>query len=516
MPPIRPMPKKILLIEDNEDHVLLAKRILEAPGEAYRLDFVSHAQEGLSRILQQDYDAVLCDYRLPGSSALDILREMKRQGKDLPFIVVTASGNEKVAVELMKEGAYDYILKDVSYEDILPMVVGKSIEKFRLKKENERVEKELKESEAKYSALVEQANDGVFILQDGILKFANKAMAGIFGYAAQEMPNRHFLDILAPASREEFSKRYQGGMTRHGVPSFYEFEIQCKDGTLKEIELSMSAIQYQGGAAEMGILRDISERKKVQEHLAGTYRELRETQHLLIQSGKMAAMGQLAAGISHELNQPLTGIKGFAQALLEDLGADKAARENLNKIVEQTVRMERIIKNVRFFARKPEFEMTELDIHQPIEDSLTLVSEQLRVHGTRLIIDLDRSLPKIKGDRSQLQQAFLNLITNARDAIDSLKDPQGGTITIRTRPDKKRNILITFEDSGCGIPQEDMANIFNPFFTTKSPNGGMGLGLSIVYRIIENHRGRIEVDSSPGKGTTFRIVLPTQEGSRPS
>ena len=375
------MPQKILLIEDNEDHALLVRKTLEGAGEAYRLDVVSGAEEGLSRMLAEEYDAVLCDYRLPGSSALDVLREMKRKRKDLPFIVVTASGNELAAVALMKEGAYDYILKDVSYEDALPMVVKKSIDESRLKKENERVEG-----------------------------------------------------------------------------------------------------------------------------------ELRETQRLLIQSEKMAAMGQLAAGISHELNQPLTGIKGFAQILIEDFKEDGRAMDALNKIVEQAVRMDRIITNIRLFARKSEFEMTELDVHQPLEDSLMLIGEQLRVHGIRLVTDFDRGLPRIRGDRNQLQQAFLNLVTNARDGINSLPDAHGGTISFKTAAGGRKDILITVKDTGCGIQEKDLMNIFDPFFTTKSPGGGMGLGLSIVYRIIENHQGVIDVESRPGQGTLFKISLPVRAG----
>ena len=251
------------------------------------------------------------------------------------------------------------------------------------------------------------------------------------------------------------------------------------------------------------------ERKKAEKELADAYQRLKETQEQLIQSAKMAAMGQLAAGVSHELNQPLTGIKGFAQAVLMDLKENNPLRGDLNKIIEQANRMDKIIQHVRFFARKSGFMMKELDVNQPIEDSLMLLSQQLKVHNIRLKTSLGRNLPKIRGDSNQLEQVFLNLITNARDAIDSLRSPDGGEIIVESALSKdKKNIEITFKDTGCGIARENLGNIFNPFFTTKSPDGGIGLGLSIVYRIIEHHKGKIEVDSEEGKGTTFKITLP--------
>ncbi len=376
---------RILLIEDNPDHTLLTKRVLEGVKLDYQVDSVSEAKEALRRMTEENYDLILCDYRLSDLSALDILKKMRENGQDLPFIVVTAAGSEKIAVELMKQGAYDYVVKDNAYPNTLPVVVKKSLEIYNARNEKKRAEKELENA----------------------------------------------------------------------------------------------------------------------------YSQLKKTQQELIQSSKMAAMGQLSAGISHELNQPLTGIKGFAQAALLDLKNDSPLRDDLKRIVEQADRMDKIIKNIYFFARKSEFEMEEINVNLPIENSLMFLTEQLRVHNIRLNKLLTEDLPKIKGDTNQLQQVFLNLLTNARDAIDSLKNPNGGEITVKTSLSQdKKNIEIIFQDTGCGIPKENLESIFNPFFTTKSPEGGIGLGLSIVYRIIENHKGRIEVESEEGKGTLFKITLP--------
>jgi len=254
---------------------------------------------------------------------------------------------------------------------------------------------------------------------------------------------------------------------------------------------------------------DVTQRKKAEEELLVAYDKLQKTQLELIQSSKMAAVGQLAAGISHELSQPLTGIRGFAQTILLDLDKETVIREDLERIIRQVDRMDTIIKNVRFFSRKSEFAISELDINKPVEDALMLLTEQLKVHNVRLVIELEKNLPKIKGDCNQLQQVFLNLIANARDAMDSLKDQREATLFIKTSFARAMNVVVVnVRDTGCGISENVLEHIFNPFFTTKPPGKGTGLGLSIVYRIVESHGGKVSVESREGVGTCFTAVFP--------
>jgi signal transduction histidine kinase/FixJ family two-component response regulator len=503
------MSVKILLIEDNPDHIFLTRKILEESSKDFQVDSVSEPQEGLKKISGNEYDMVLCDYRLPGSSALDILKKIRDNGNDLPFVVVTAAGSEKIAVELMKEGAYDYVVKDASYPDTLPAVVKKSLEVYNARKEKRRLEEEIGNQEVFLEKIINSLNYPFYVINlDCAVVLANQAAKeqGILGggYCYQLT---HKLD--KPCEGEHFCPLRE--VLRFQKPVKVEHIHYDKAGNKIYVEVHGDPIFDQENQViqmiEYNI--DITERKQAEKELENACSQLKETQLELIQSSKMAAMGQLSAGISHELNQPLTGIKGFAQAALLDLENDNPLREDLRRIVEQADRMDKIIKNIHFFARKSEFKMEEIDINQPIEDSLMFLTEQLRVHNIRLNKLLALDLPKIKGDTNQLQQVFLNLITNARDAIDSLKNPNGGEITVRTSlSEDKKNIEIIFQDAGCGIPKENLESIFNPFFTTKSPEGGIGLGLSIVYRIIENHKGRIEVESEMGKGTIFKIILP--------
>jgi len=499
---------KILLIEDNPDHILFTKKILEKESGQFECAPVGEVKEGLRKIIEESYDLILCDYRLPGFTALDILKEMRSKGKDLPLVVVTASGSEKVAVDLMKEGAYDYVVKDASYGDILPVVVKRSMERFNAKKERENLETKVKQAAEEWEATFNSITDLISIhnLDFKIIR-VNKAFTKRFGMKPEEVIGKSCYEILHGTKEPLDNCPHKKALETKKSQQMEFFDPRFRI----YLEASVSPIFNENGevTATVHILKDISARKKAEQKLADAYQEVKDTQEQLVQSSKMAAIGQLAAGISHELNQPLTGIKGFAQVAFLDLDEQSPLRADLQKIIEQADRMDIIIQNVRLFAKKSEFVLKEFDINKSIEDTLMLLTEQLKVLNIRLQESLGSNLPLIKGDANQLQQVFLNLITNARDAIDSLKRPEGGEITIKTYLSQdKKNIEIIIQDTGCGIPGENLPNIFNPFFTTKSPAGGMGLGLSIVYRIIESHNGKIDVESQAGRGATFKILLP--------
>ena len=499
---------KILLVEDNPDHIIFTKRILEKENGQFECDSASEAKEGLRKIVEENYDLILCDYRMPGFTALDMLREMHNKGKDMPLVVVTASGSEKVAVDLMKEGAYDYVVKDVSYENTLPAVVKRTIERFNERKERENLEKRIKQVAEEWEATFNSITDLISIHNiDFKIMRVNRSFANMFGMEPEKLVGKTCYEILHETKEPPEDCPHKKVLETKKPQQMDFFEPRFKI----YLEASVSPIfnEKEETIATVHIIKDITARKKSEQKLADAYQELKDTQEQLLQSAKMAAMGQLAAGISHELNQPLTGIKGFAQAVLMDLEKESPFRNDLNKIVGQVDRMDTIIKNVRFFARKSDFEMVELDINQVILNSLMLLSQQLKVHNIRVIQGLGSDIPKIQGDPNQLQQAFLNIISNARDAILNLNRPEGGEVRIQTSLSQDRNhVEVIFQDTGCGIPEGNLQHIFSPFFTTKSPNRGTGLGLSITYRIIENHQGKIDFKTKEGQGTTFNIVFP--------
>ncbi len=245
--------------------------------------------------------------------------------------------------------------------------------------------------------------------------------------------------------------------------------------------------------------------KKVEERT----RELTKMQASLIQSEKLASLGKLAAGVAHEINNPLGGILIYSHLLLEDTPKDSPHYSNLKKIVKETSRCKDIVKGLLEFARPKDPEMLSLDINTIVEKSLYIIEGQSLFQNLILEKKFTPNLPRIVGDGAQLQQVFMNIILNGAEAMDN-----NGTFTIHTSLDSDgRFITIRFSDTGHGIQEEDIKRLFEPFFTTKEVGKGTGLGLAISYSIIQKHRGTIEVSSQVGKGATFTVKLPTQQGN---
>jgi len=227
----------------------------------------------------------------------------------------------------------------------------------------------------------------------------------------------------------------------------------------------------------------------------------------LARTEKLTALGEMAAGVAHEINNPLGGILLYSNLVLEDIPADSPAQENMQKIIYQTNRCKGIVQNLLDFARAPTGDMLPLKIDSVINTSLNLVRDQAMFHGIEIRTDLAEDLPEVVGDKGRLEDAFLNLFINAAHAMSGK-----GTLTIRTGLSGNNSIKISVSDTGKGIDKEHLPHIFEPFFTTKEPGQGTGLGLAIVYGIIRKHNGIIDAESEPGKGTTFIIFLPAYMG----
>jgi signal transduction histidine kinase len=247
-------------------------------------------------------------------------------------------------------------------------------------------------------------------------------------------------------------------------------------------------------------------RRQAEERLRGMTQEL-------LQAAKLATMGELVASIAHELNNPLATIALRAELLVNELAGDEPKRSAIQIIEQEVDRLATLVGKLLQFSRRGHPEICTVDLPEELSKSLEFIDYHLRRQNICVIEEFDRNLPSIQADRQQLRQVFLNLQTNASDAM-----PQGGTLKVRARSGVLANgaaaVVVEFSDTGTGIQAEHLSHLWEPFFTTKPEGKGTGLGLSICRRAVEEHRGSIEIESLPGKGTTVRIMLPTSVTER--
>lgn len=268
-------------------------------------------------------------------------------------------------------------------------------------------------------------------------------------------------------------------------------------------------VAYQEAFRE-GVFHMLKDLDTTERDLQEVCSKLKETRDQLVQSSKMSALGELAAGLAHELNQPLTVIKGLSNNVLRTVKPDSSQYEKLHLITEAANKMELIIKHLRVFSRNEDAGMAPIQLNNVIRDAYVMVRELLLDSGIEVEINTS-PLPLIIGSPNRLEQIIINMVTNARDAM-----PRGGRIRITTMPlvaGGSKFVRLSIQDTGCGIKKENVNRIFDPFFTTKESGKGTGLGLSISYGIIKEHFGDITVESSP-RGATFHITLPAARQSR--
>jgi len=363
----------------------------------------------------------------------------------------------------------------------------------------------LRESEERYRALINlggEVGEAVIMLVDteeavGLHTFASDEWSRITGYSRKELLGMSFFDLVHPKDRAACLGRHYRRKQGESVPGLYEISIVRKDGTEVPIEITAAVTTYQGEPANVGYIRDITERKQAEE------REKQLQQELNL-SNRLASIGELAAGVAHEINNPLTGIVGFSQRLLRK-NTDDNIRRDLERINNEALRAAKIVEGLLTFARRRESKKEYADINDIVKKALELRAYELKTSNIEVVTDLARSLPKARVDFHQIQEVFVNIILNAEQALTEAN--RGGRLSIKTE-EVKDYIRSSFADDGPGIVAEHLNKVFDPFFTTRGERGGTGLGLSVCYGIVTEHGGRIYTKSKPGKGTTFFVELP--------
>jgi two-component system cell cycle sensor histidine kinase/response regulator CckA len=367
----------------------------------------------------------------------------------------------------------------------------------------------LLESEEKYRTLTQNMQDVVFLVQDGVIKHINDRIVRMAGFTAQELIGQNFLDLIAPEYRETVAERHLRRIAGEDVPSEYEMEILAKDGGHVLVNSYVSMVNYEGGLAAMGTFKDITEIKRAEEEKARLQAQLQHAQ-------KMEAIGTLASGIAHDFNNILQGVRGYLKLLELNAGKPDRILDYAKDIDGAVARATDLIQRMLAFGRKLEPELSLTDLNQVVKQAFKLLERTIPKMIT-IETELSPALKPIKGDPNQLEQIIINLANNAADAM-----PQGGRLLIQTENafldqvycqqhlDAKPGEYVSFtiSDTGCGMDQDILSKIFDPFFTTKEVGRGSGLGLSIVYGIVQSHGGQLSCYSEKEVGSTFRIHLP--------
>jgi PAS domain S-box-containing protein len=376
--------------------------------------------------------------------------------------------------------------------------------------ERKRIENELRETNEFFLNLIESSVDGIMVTDmKGNIVIFNKGAEVLTGYTAEEVIGKlHITQIYPEGVAKEIMKKLRSP-EYGGVGKFIPSQLNIVNKYGEEIPIQLSAALIYNGAgkevASVGIFTDLRPRIKIE-------RKLQETHLQLVSSEKMASLGKLAAGIAHEINNPLGGILIYSSLMMEDLPEGDSKRADLARIVQEASRCKDIVKSLLEFARQTEPKMEPTDINRAITDGLFLLENQALFHNIKIIKKLDPFLPPVRGNASQLKQVLINIIVNAAEAMHG-----SGTLTITSYPSSDRKwVFMEFADTGEGIPEENLTRIFEPFFTTKDIGKGTGLGLATSYGIIEDHGGKINVKSMVGQGATFTIELPaSQEAQNP-
>jgi len=482
----------LLLIDNDAARAGLIKDALAGVrGMTANIDVVDGIEKGLEKIAHSAVNAVMIEFETFGDKLAAAYERMRTAAPGIPVLVVLGRADEEKLKTYSGELPEDYIFKEELNGYVLMKTVRSAMDRNVLMLELEQYTKEFMASEERFRNIIANNTDAMVIVDmKGLVLFMNFAAEELFGKQSHGMIGRQFDYPLTAGKTTEFSIR------RENAPDAVA-------------EMRVVRTEWEGEKAYLASLRDETERKRAEE-------ENTKLQKQLIQGEKLMSVGMLASGVAHEINNPLTIILGFTQILLRHVKADDPNHSHLKDIEAASLRCKKIVSQLLLFAHQESISFDSIMINDIIDNSLDLVAFQLETGNIRIEKKYQEDLPPVFGNLQQLEQVFINLLTNAKDAM-----PGGGTIEISTRAlaapvtDSKdtqsgKLIEIVFSDTGPGIAQDVIGSIFDPFFTTKAVGKGTGLGLSVCQGIIDKHRGKIKAESAPGKGATFRIQLPVR------
>ncbi|MCP4669293.1 MAG: PAS domain S-box protein, partial [Deltaproteobacteria bacterium] len=459
----------------------------------------------------------ITDIRMPGMDGIEVLKRVKENHPDKEVIVVTAFFFFFIAIRALQLDASDFITKPVNSEALF-VALERAKERYTTRKAlhdytaliEERwmdTAEELARTFDFQNNLIESSIDGILGCdsEKKIVTF-NKSLEKMLGYQKGEVIGKMTFDQIFSAGgadqfREKLYSEEYGGENRLFL---YEINLVSKSGDRVPVQLSATVLFDEGETIGLvAFFRDLRELRRLEQRLSDQVR--------LLHQDKMISLGRLAASVVHEINNPLAGILNYIRLMIKTVNRESLNQGHIQKfqgylslVESETIRCSGIVSNLLAFSRKSEMEFRDININDLLQKCIMLCWHKLSLQNINLRTNLDNEIPGALGDFNQIQQCIINLVFNAIDAM-----PDGGDLTIESSLDSgKEAILIKVSDNGCGIPREAISDIFDPFYTTKKEDKGIGLGLSTVCGIVDRHKGTIDVESESGKGSLFTIRLP--------
>lgn len=473
----------ILIIDDEPEANETLTDILEEEG--YRVVSAETGAQGLEHAQRQPFHVVLLDLKLPDRNGLDILQDLVQLDPGQRVIVATGYATVENAIKALNQGAYAYITKPLNIEE-LKALINQAMAQRELAAQKKEVEEEVRRLKEYNENILTSLPDGTIIFDQSLtVEYVNAVYLQDFQLQWDEAIGKNLFEVL-PFTHQQI----------HKIELDIERFLSGKAIDPQEIQIDQRSFDYRLFYVLRGILasqkiglviRDMTAEKKLQQQL--------------IQSEKLAGIGTMAAGIAHEMNNPLFGIMGMAEAILDEEDP-KLIKEYSEDIIKYSQSVTGIVKGLTLYSRSTEAgDLGLIDVNDKLDDAIKIVRHSLEFDGIHVRKEY-KTEKKVMINSGEIQQVFVNIIHNAAQAMDGK-----GRLELLTRT-SGNSVLVRISDDGPGIQKEHIGKIFDPFFTSKGPDKGTGLGLNIVYRIVQKYDGNIIAESEEGKGASFTITFP--------
>lgn len=481
---------KVLIVEDDGAHAELVLAAFEERLGDFDVVVKADLKSAWEQIAAETPDVVIADINLPDGKGSD-LASSEASCLAFPVIVMTSFGNEQLAVETMKLGVMDYVVKSDHAFATLPHIAERALGEWRAIRDKKAAE----EKACRLAAAVNQAGESIMITDpEGVIQYVNPFFESMTGYSSEEVIGKKSSMLSSGKQDKKFYddlwRTISSGQTWKGF-----FINKKRDGSLFEEEAVISPVCDDSGRiiSCVAVKRDVTLERMLENQVR--------------QSQKMAAVGQLASKVAHDFTNVLSVILGNARLARNKLSDRPEVFQYLDDVVTAANNITTLTAELISFAHPSKVNLKSMKLDKIVRGVGKILEKALPVNIAK-VFELEEDSVRALVDASMIEQVIVHIAINAAESM-----PNGGTLVIRTESGKNDYcedgfVMMTISDTGCGMDGEILQRIFEPFFTTKKTNGNTGLGLSTVYRIIEQHAGRIAVESIPGEGTTFRIFLP--------